>query len=65
MSKMCIIDRYCAIFACLCIDLPDHDPVEVEACRRNTNDKWLFIIDCAICWIECCIINVQQGNGLR
>jgi len=53
-----------AVLAYLCIYLRDDDPVQVEACRRNTSEKWLFIIDCATCWIECWIINVQQGIGI-
>jgi len=30
------------------------DRVEVETCR-TVSDQWLFIIDCAVCWIKYCI----------
>jgi hypothetical protein len=45
----------------LCIYLPDDDLVEVETCRRDISDKWLFIIDCAVCWFKYCIINLLHG----
>jgi len=30
--------------------------VGVETYREIISDKWLFIIDCATCWIKYCII---------
>ena len=32
------------LLTCLCLDLPEDDPIEVETCRRN---KLLFINGCA------------------
>jgi len=36
---------------------PECDLAEVETCRRNTSNKLLFIIDCAICWIKYCTMS--------
>jgi hypothetical protein len=36
--------------ACLLLYLPDDDLTAVEICTRDVSDKWLFIINCAICW---------------
>ena len=45
-----------AILGCLFIYFADDDLVRVETCRGIISDKWLFIIDCANCWIKFCII---------
>jgi hypothetical protein len=42
-----IFDRIC-LLVCLCIYLSDDDILELETCRRNVSDKWLFITDCTI-----------------
>jgi hypothetical protein len=36
---------------------PDDDLVEFKKCMRNVSDKRLFIIDCAVCWLEYCVIH--------
>ena len=48
---------------CVCLGIypPDDDLAEVETCGRNVSDKLLFITDCAVCWINCCIINLLYG----
>ena len=45
--------------------MPDDDLVEVETRRRNINNKWLFIIDCAIYRIKYCIINLSHEILIR
>ena len=35
---------------------PDDDLVKFETCVRNISDRRLFIIDCAVCWLEYCVI---------
>ena len=52
----CILNLLTHIFGCFSIYFADDDFVRVETCRRNISDKWLFIIDCATCWIKSCII---------
>jgi uncharacterized membrane protein len=47
---------------CLCTYLAGDDVLEVEKCVRNVSDKWLFIINCAICWIAYCIIFSTFSN---
>ena len=27
-------------------------PFRIETCRRNTDDKWIFIVDCAVSWVK-------------
>ena len=46
-----------AALACLYIYLPDDNLVKDKTCRKDINDRWLFITDCAICWVKYCIIN--------
>jgi hypothetical protein len=36
-------------------NLSDEDLVQTETRRRDVSDKWLFVIDCEICWIKNCI----------
>jgi len=42
-----------AVLVCLYIYRPDDDLVDVETCRRNISDKFLFVTDYAACWIKC------------
>jgi hypothetical protein len=40
----------------------DDDIVEAETCKGDIiSDKWVFIIDCAICWIKSCIFSLLHG----
>jgi hypothetical protein len=50
---MGIFDRICCAFMPLYLP-PWYDLVDNETFSSNINDKWLFITDCAICWIKCC-----------
>jgi len=47
--------------------LPNDDLEKVGIFRRNIRDK-SFIIDCAVCFIKCCIdtrtVTVYNGSGL-
>jgi len=40
---------------------PDDSLVDVETCRRDVNDKLLFITDGAVCWIKYCIVSILHG----
>jgi len=48
------------LYLYLHVYLPDDDLVEFETCMRNISDKRLFIIDCAVCWFEYCVIHGAQ-----
>jgi len=50
-----MFDRICCAFVSLCIYFPDYDIVQVETCRKDISDKWLFITDSANCWLKYCI----------
>ena len=43
------------VLLCLCIYLRDDDCTEFKTYRRAISEKWLSIIDCAVCWIKYCI----------
>jgi hypothetical protein len=45
--------------------LRDDDLVEVETCRRDISDKWLFTINCAICLINYYVAMVSLATGTR
>ena len=49
------------MLVCLCINIPDDDLVEVEACRRGISEKLLFVIFCAMCWVRYGIITLLYG----
>lgn len=53
-----------AVIVCLCIYRLHDDLVDVETCRRNISDKFLFVTDYAACWIKCCVmyINIFLGE---
>jgi hypothetical protein len=59
-GKFCQTFTEFAVLVYICIYLPDDDLVKVETCKRNISDKWLFIIDCAICWIKNCTIYCME-----
>jgi len=44
--------KYFAVLVCCCIYFPDYGLVEVETCRRNVSDKFVYTVDCAICWTK-------------
>ena len=46
----------CATIAFGEIFIPDDDLVQVETCRKDINDKLLFITGCAVCWIKHCTL---------
>jgi hypothetical protein len=54
--------KYFAVLVCRCMYLPDEGLVEVETCRRNINDKFVYITECAICWTKYCIISLLHRN---
>jgi hypothetical protein len=36
--------------------------VEAETCRRDIiNDKRIFVMDCANCWVKCCLLILRQN----
>ena len=46
-----------AFIVCLCIYCPDDDLVDVETCRRNISDKFLFVAVYVACWSKCCALS--------
>ena len=47
-------------------DVPDDGLVHAETCSMNiVNDECLFVIGSEICLIECCIVVLSHGYGLR
>jgi len=57
------LHRICFIL-CLCIHLPDDNPLDFEASRRHISGKCLFITDGALCWMKHCIISLLQETQI-
>ena len=53
------------VLVCLCVHFPDYNFVEVETYRKDVSDKWLFITDCAVCFIKHIAVNLLSEIGLR
>jgi hypothetical protein len=58
VRKQCCrkVSWHACVFYCNTINFVYTSLLEVEICRRNVCDKWLFINDCAIFWIKGCVI---------
>jgi len=50
------------VSVCLFIYLFDDDLVEIKTCRKGVSHRRLFTIDCVICCLKYCIIDLLHGT---